>query len=59
MNNHPKILKVLNTTPEEVSESVMRQSCKDSNLFTVNEGLMWVFNTIGKTDEAKKLKAEQ
>jgi hypothetical protein len=37
----------------------MSLTSKDPNLFTPNEGLIWIFNCIGKIDAAKKLKAEQ
>ena len=53
------MLRVLGTTSEEVSTSVMTLECKDANLINMSEGLIWIFKTIGKIDQAKKLKAEQ
>ena len=59
INSSKKIIRVLGTTPEEVSTSVMTLECKDANLINMSEGLIWIFKTIGKIDQAKKLKAEQ
>lgn len=37
----------------------MAQECKDPNLMTINEGLMWVYSCLGKIDVVKKIKADQ
>lgn len=37
----------------------MAQQCKDPNLMTISDALMWVYGCLGKTDVVKKLKADQ
>ena len=59
INSNTKILRVLGTSPEEVSTSVMTLDCKDLNLININEALIWIYQTIGKIEKAKQLKAEQ
>ena len=59
------MLRVLGTTSlilmrlASLHSSVMTLECKDANLINMSEGLIWIFKTIGKIDQAKKLKAEQ
>lgn len=57
LNANPKIPKVLGVSEEAVSRTVLGLQSKDPNLLNFNEVLLWVLGAVGKSEEAKRLKA--
>lgn len=54
-----KIIKVLNLSIHQLSDSVINFPSKDRNLLTFNEILIFVLDSLGKGEDVKKLRAQQ
>lgn len=59
LNVNQKIIKVLNLSMDQLSDSIINFPSKDTNLLSFNEILMFVLGSLGKAEDVKKLRAQQ
>ena len=59
LGQNTKILRVLGCTAEQASSTVMNIDCKLPDHLNFNECLMFVYQVIGKTEEVKKIRAQE